>query len=160
MPTVLFSHFSSTIYDKQTAILPSFRGKTLLKARYWKLNLGCYCFFQEAAEATMATLEVLPEPFKSMAMTLVDICAYAGTGNVLKIQVSKADPVILHETRWADINYILSLNFKTQRGSEQIKSNRFWKKGGHLSGIQLVGLPDFRSHLKSGPFANQPLFHH
>jgi len=31
-------------------------------------------------------LEVLPEPFKSMAMTLVDICAYAGTGNVLKIQ--------------------------------------------------------------------------
>jgi hypothetical protein len=43
-------------------------------------------FLQEAAEATIATLEVLPEPFKSMATTLVDICAYAGTGNVLKVQ--------------------------------------------------------------------------
>jgi len=34
----------------------------------------------------MAALEVLPDPFRSMACTLVDICAYAGTGNVLKIQ--------------------------------------------------------------------------
>ena len=26
--------------------------------------------------------------------------------------------------------------------------------------FQMVRLPDFRSHLKSGPFANQPLFDH
>merc|ERR1711981_691721 len=46
----------------------------------------CYLGKQEQAEATVATLEVLEDPFKSMAMTMVDICAYAGTGNVLKIQ--------------------------------------------------------------------------
>ena len=51
------------------------------------LGIGL-CFFgkQEAAEAMTAALEVLPDPFQSMAKTLVDICAYAGTGNVLKIQ--------------------------------------------------------------------------
>lgn len=32
------------------------------------------------------SLRVLPEPFGSMVSTLVDVCAYAGTGNVLKIQ--------------------------------------------------------------------------
>jgi hypothetical protein len=32
------------------------------------------------------SFKVLSEPFKSMAVTLVDVCAYAGTGNVLKIQ--------------------------------------------------------------------------
>jgi 26S proteasome regulatory subunit N1 len=41
---------------------------------------------QEAVEAIIAALEVIPEPFKSMSMTLVEVCAYAGTGNVLKIQ--------------------------------------------------------------------------
>ena len=29
-----------------------------------------------------------------------------------------------------------------------------------LVGFQMVGLPDFRSHSESGPFANQPLFDH
>lgn len=32
------------------------------------------------------SLRSLPEPFGSMASTLVEVCAYAGTGNVLKIQ--------------------------------------------------------------------------
>ncbi len=41
---------------------------------------------QDQVEVTLASLEVIPEPFKSMATTLVDVCAYAGTGNVLKIQ--------------------------------------------------------------------------
>ena len=30
--------------------------------------------------------QVISEPIKSMAEILVDVCAYAGTGNVLKIQ--------------------------------------------------------------------------
>merc|ERR1719462_515098 len=34
----------------------------------------------------MAALEVIPEPFRQTAVTLVEVCAYAGTGNVLKIQ--------------------------------------------------------------------------
>ena len=51
------------------------------------LGIGlCFLGKQEAAEAMAAALEVLSDPFQSMAKTLVDICAYAGTGNVLKIQ--------------------------------------------------------------------------
>ena len=34
----------------------------------------------------MEVLNTLPDPFKSMSKTMVEICAYAGTGNVLKIQ--------------------------------------------------------------------------
>ncbi|KAI6063071.1 26S proteasome non-ATPase regulatory subunit 2 [Aix galericulata] len=40
----------------------------------------------EAIEAILAALEVVSEPFRSFANTLVDICAYAGSGNVLKVQ--------------------------------------------------------------------------
>merc|ERR1711994_192242 len=56
-------------------------------AKYLPLGIGlCYLGKQDAAEATMAALEVISEPFRQMAVTLVEICAYAGTGNVLKIQ--------------------------------------------------------------------------
>ncbi|XP_034252046.1 26S proteasome non-ATPase regulatory subunit 2 [Thrips palmi] len=56
-------------------------------ARFLPLGLGlCHLGRQEAVEAIIAALEVIPEPFKSMATTLVEVCAYAGTGNVLKIQ--------------------------------------------------------------------------
>ncbi|CAD7006151.1 26S proteasome non-ATPase regulatory subunit 2 [Ceratitis capitata] len=64
--------------------------KTDLKdtyARFLWLGLGLlYLGRQKATEAVMLTLEVLDEPYRSMATTMVDICAYAGTGNVLKIQ--------------------------------------------------------------------------
>lgn len=56
-------------------------------ARFLPLGLGlCHLGRQEAVEAIIAALEVIPEPFKSMAVTMVEICAYAGTGNVLKVQ--------------------------------------------------------------------------
>merc|ERR1712117_152414 len=56
-------------------------------AKFLPLGVGLCCLGkQELAEATVEALAVLPDPFKSMAMTMVDICAYAGTGNVLKIQ--------------------------------------------------------------------------
>jgi 26S proteasome regulatory subunit N1 len=56
-------------------------------ARFIALGLGlCYLGKQEAVDTVTATLEVNPDPFKSMATTLVEVCAYAGTGNVLKIQ--------------------------------------------------------------------------
>nr|MBE5726992.1 regulatory particle non-ATPase 1 [Cucujiformia] len=56
-------------------------------ARFLPLGLGlCLLGRQEGADAILAALEVIAEPFKSMAMTMVDICAYAGTGNVLKVQ--------------------------------------------------------------------------
>lgn len=56
-------------------------------ARFLPLGLGlCYLGKQECIETTIAALQVIPEPFKSMATTTVDVCAYAGTGNVLKVQ--------------------------------------------------------------------------
>lgn len=56
-------------------------------SRFLPLGLGLlYLGRQEAAEAVMATLEVIADPFRTMAQTMVEICAYAGTGNVLKIQ--------------------------------------------------------------------------
>ncbi|XP_077986315.1 26S proteasome non-ATPase regulatory subunit 2-like [Glandiceps talaboti] len=56
-------------------------------SRYLALGLGLtYLGKQEAADATLAALEVLSEPMKSISNILVEVCAYAGTGNVLKIQ--------------------------------------------------------------------------
>ncbi|XP_022694054.1 26S proteasome non-ATPase regulatory subunit 2-like, partial [Varroa jacobsoni] len=56
-------------------------------ARFLPLCLGLlYLGKQESCEAIVAALEVAPEPFRSMATTLVECCAYAGTGNVLKVQ--------------------------------------------------------------------------
>lgn len=56
-------------------------------AKFLALGLGLtYLGRQESIETVVAALEVAPEPFKSMACTLVEICAYAGTGNVLKVQ--------------------------------------------------------------------------
>lgn len=66
------------------------RSETEMKdtyARFLPLGLGlCHLGRQEAVEAIIAALEVIPEPFKSMSVTMVEICAYAGTGNVLKVQ--------------------------------------------------------------------------
>ncbi|CAH1991259.1 unnamed protein product [Acanthoscelides obtectus] len=56
-------------------------------ARFLPLGLGlCHLGKQDGIDAIIAALEVIPEPFKSMATTMVDVCAYAGTGNVLKVQ--------------------------------------------------------------------------
>lgn len=41
---------------------------------------------QEDAEATVETLKAIEHPVAKQALILVDICAYAGTGNVLKVQ--------------------------------------------------------------------------
>lgn len=44
-------------------------------------SLNCVVLFSgkgEAIETTLAALQVVPEPFRSFANTLVDICAYAG----------------------------------------------------------------------------------
>lgn len=53
------------------------------------LALGIALIFlgtQERSEVFVESLRSLPEPFGSMVSTLVDVCAYAGTGNVLKVQ--------------------------------------------------------------------------
>ena len=48
-------------------------------ARFTVVGLALtYLGKQEAADAVIAALQVIPEPAKSMATLLVDICAYAG----------------------------------------------------------------------------------
>ena len=68
------------------------------------------------------------------------------------------------------IFYYLSLRKNTSWGKyslDHLKSrhffqilNGFWQNDSYLSRFQTVGLPNFKSHLKLGPFANQPLFDH
>ncbi|RXK34811.1 26S proteasome regulatory subunit N1 [Tremella mesenterica] len=41
---------------------------------------------QDASEATVETLRTIDHPIANVAQILVDVCSYAGTGNVLKIQ--------------------------------------------------------------------------
>jgi 26S proteasome regulatory subunit N1 len=56
-------------------------------ARFLALALGlCYLQKQDLVDTIIAALEVVPEPLRSFATILVEVCAYAGTGNVLKIQ--------------------------------------------------------------------------
>lgn len=56
-------------------------------SRFLPLALGlCYLGQKDATEATKAALEVLPDPFKSMAQHMLKMCAYAGTGDVLIVQ--------------------------------------------------------------------------
>ena len=84
-------------------------------AKYLPLGIGlCYLGKQDAAEATMAALEVIPEPFRQVAVTLVEVCAYAGTGNVLKIQQ------LLH---------ICSDHYETDKGETEKKDKKTTKDG-------------------------------
>lgn len=41
---------------------------------------------KSATEAAAAVLEVFPDPFKSMALVTLKMCAFAGTGDVLVVQ--------------------------------------------------------------------------
>ncbi|WVQ83362.1 hypothetical protein IAT38_005502 [Cryptococcus sp. DSM 104549] len=51
------------------------------------LGLGLvFLATQEASEPTMITLKVIEHPIATVAQTILDVCAYAGTGNVLKVQ--------------------------------------------------------------------------
>lgn len=56
-------------------------------SRFLPLALGlCYLGKKDATDATSAALEVLPESFRSFAKITLEMCAYAGSGDVLVIQ--------------------------------------------------------------------------
>src|SRR5699024_3834132 len=57
-------------------------------ARFLPFSLGlCILGKQNSSDAIIEALEVIQnQQFKAMAKTIVEICAYAATGNVLKIQ--------------------------------------------------------------------------
>jgi 26S proteasome regulatory subunit N1 len=66
------------------------RSETELKetfAKFLALSIGLiYLGKGEQVEVILESLKAIPEPLQSFANILVDVCAYAGTGNVLKIQ--------------------------------------------------------------------------
>ncbi|KIJ29120.1 hypothetical protein M422DRAFT_54344 [Sphaerobolus stellatus SS14] len=56
-------------------------------ARFMALGLALlYLGRQDASDATLEALKAIPHPLSKQAQILVDICSFAGTGNVLKIQ--------------------------------------------------------------------------
>ena len=53
------------------------------------MGLGLALLFlgqQDASDATIETLKAIEHPISKSVQILVDVCSYAGTGNVLKIQ--------------------------------------------------------------------------
>jgi len=78
--------------EVSSALLQTLMSKSELElkdtyARLIPLALGLlHLGKQEAADVVLSSLEVLQDPMKSVAKVMVDMCAYAGTGNVLKIQ--------------------------------------------------------------------------
>ncbi|KAL7060519.1 hypothetical protein AAHC03_09136 [Spirometra sp. Aus1] len=56
-------------------------------SKFMALGLALTCMGrQEEVDVILASLEAVSEPMKSMAHMMCDVCAYAGSGNVLKIQ--------------------------------------------------------------------------
>ncbi|THH32578.1 hypothetical protein EUX98_g1629 [Antrodiella citrinella] len=56
-------------------------------ARYMALGLALiYIGRQDGSDATLATLQAIEHPIAKQAEILVDMCSFAGTGNVLKVQ--------------------------------------------------------------------------
>lgn len=66
------------------------RSETELKETFSKflaLAIGLiYLGKGEQVDVILESLKAIPEPLQSFATILIDVCAYAGTGNVLKIQ--------------------------------------------------------------------------
>lgn len=55
--------------------------------RFMGLGLALlYLGQQDASDATIETLKAIEHPLSKSTQILVDVCSYAGTGNVLKIQ--------------------------------------------------------------------------
>jgi 26S proteasome regulatory subunit N1 len=85
--------FASTAHgDLTSSILQTFmeREDSNLKDPYARLMaVGLSLLFlgkQEAADAPLETLKVIENPLAKQAEVMLEVCAYAGTGNVLKIQ--------------------------------------------------------------------------
>ncbi|KAM6492451.1 Armadillo-type fold [Amanita muscaria] len=56
-------------------------------ARFMALGLGLlYLGLQDASDATLETLKAINHPISKTAQIIVEACAFAGTGNVLKVQ--------------------------------------------------------------------------
>ncbi|CAH8472119.1 unnamed protein product [Schistosoma rodhaini] len=78
-------------------------------SKFMALGLGLTCLGrQEEVEVILASLEAVSEPMKSMAHMICDFCAYAGSGNVLKIQ---------------NLLHILSEKYEEKENTDKASSN-------------------------------------
>lgn len=76
---------SSTLLQKLLEFTPQKLSST--HSRFLSLALGMvYMGCRDVIEASSAALEVLPDPYKLAAQTMLQVCAYAGTGDVLIVQ--------------------------------------------------------------------------
>ncbi|XP_051157814.1 26S proteasome non-ATPase regulatory subunit 2-like [Leptopilina boulardi] len=79
------SEASSTILQKLLESTPQELSDTY--SRFLPLALGLiYMGRRDAIETLSAALEVLPEPYKLASQTMLQVCSYAGTGDVLIVQ--------------------------------------------------------------------------
>ncbi|KAG5327003.1 PSMD2 ATPase, partial [Acromyrmex heyeri] len=78
--------------DVSSAILLKLLGLSMKElvithSRFFALALGMiYMGTRDAIETPSAALEALPEPYNFASQTMLQICAYAGTGDVLIVQ--------------------------------------------------------------------------
>ncbi|XP_076636023.1 26S proteasome non-ATPase regulatory subunit 2 [Colletes latitarsis] len=76
---------SSIILHKLQEFTPQELSNTY--SRFLPLSLGMiYMGCRDMIEASSAALEILPDPYKLAAQTMLQICAYAGSGDVLIVQ--------------------------------------------------------------------------
>ncbi|KAK9469831.1 armadillo-type protein [Lipomyces arxii] len=110
-------------------------------ARFMSLGLGLlYMGKQDAAEVILETLKAIEHPIGRNTTVLVDICSFAGTGNVLKIQSllhlcsDRADPESEGEENKSDDLYqgyaVLGLAIIAM--GEDIGSEMVLQQFGHL----------------------------
>jgi 26S proteasome regulatory subunit N1 len=57
-----------------------------IKRSEWRNVLLVQTGLQDASDATLETLKAIPHPIAKTAQIIVEACAFAGTGNVLKVQ--------------------------------------------------------------------------
>nr|XP_012141688.1 PREDICTED: 26S proteasome non-ATPase regulatory subunit 2 isoform X4 [Megachile rotundata] len=76
---------SSILLQKLLELTPQELSSTY--SRFLPLSLGMvYMGCRDIIEAPSAALQVLPEPYKLPSQTILQVCAYAGTGDVLIVQ--------------------------------------------------------------------------
>ncbi|XP_008307000.1 26S proteasome non-ATPase regulatory subunit 2 [Cynoglossus semilaevis] len=91
-------------------------------ARWLPLGLGLNHLGKgEAIETTLAALQVVPEPFRSFANTLVDICAYAGQSSSEKSFTSRS---YLYENNIVCMHLHYSLKDKDKEDDKDKKDKK------------------------------------
>lgn len=135
--------------DVTSAILQTLieKSETNLKdthARFLALGLGlCYLQKQETVETILAALEVVPEPLRSFANILVEVCAYAGTGNVLKIQQLLhicSEPPQEEEAKDDKAEKDKKDKKKDKKDKEKNKDGRLNKQAAAVIGVALIAM--------------------